>query len=161
MLQLVLAKPNANEEIKKLGGLAELTGAVARQAHIMPDPVDDWLAGIAGDTGGLAGKHRRRSAQRHLARRCAAVLPERRSTTAIPSPRSSTIDVNVADFAKLFGPGGLIDAFTNDHLIGYVDTSHAAVEMAGGLRASTRPRWPPSSRPGASATTSSPAAPGR
>ena len=47
-LQLVLAKPNANEEIKKLGGLAELTGAVARQATSCPTRwTTGWLASPA------------------------------------------------------------------------------------------------------------------
>ena len=32
-------------------------------------------------------------------------------------------DVNTADFQRLFGPGGLIDGFTNDHLLPYVDTA--------------------------------------
>ncbi len=121
-LQLVLAKPNANEEIKKLGGLAELTGAVARQAHIMPDPVDDWLAGIAGDAGGLAGDivddQLNAIWRADVLPFCQSALNDR-----YPFTPDSTIDVNVADFAKLFGPGGLIDAFTNDHLIGYIDTS--------------------------------------
>src|SRR5690606_25596014 len=35
----------------------------------------------------------------------------------------STIDVNTADFARLFGPGGMIDSFTNDHLLPVVDAN--------------------------------------
>jgi type VI secretion system protein ImpL len=29
--------------------------------------------------------------------------------------------VNIADFARLFGPGGLVDTFTKDHLAAYID----------------------------------------
>ena len=40
-----------------------------------------------------------------------------------PFSPDSAIDVNTADFARVFGPGGLIDAFINDHLLPYVDTA--------------------------------------
>ena len=40
-----------------------------------------------------------------------------------PFDPGSVIDVNTADFARVFGPGGLIDGFTNDHLLPYVDTA--------------------------------------
>ena len=39
-----------------------------------------------------------------------------------PFTRSSKADVGMADFARLFGPGGLMDSFFNENLIDYVDT---------------------------------------
>ena len=50
VLQTVTASPDAEQAIKDQGGLAELTGAVANQAAVLPPPLDEWLAGIAGDT---------------------------------------------------------------------------------------------------------------
>ena len=40
-----------------------------------------------------------------------------------PFDQSSAIDVNTQDFQRLFGPGGLIDGFTNDNLQAYIDTT--------------------------------------
>lgn len=122
MLQTVTASPDPQDAIKKQGGLAELTGAVARQAQILPDPIDDWLGGIAGDTSGLTEKAVTSELnaiwRAEILPFCQAALNNR-----YPFSPDSAIDVNVRDFARLFGPGGLIDTFTNDHLINYVDTA--------------------------------------
>ena len=93
----------------------------------------------------LARRHRRRhqrpdrksrhlGTQRDLARRHPAVLPGG-AQQPLPVHPESAIDVNVRDFGRLFGPGGMIDAFINDHLISYVDTASAAVEVARRFRA--------------------------
>jgi type VI secretion system protein ImpL len=122
VLQTVTANPDPQDAIKKQGGLAELTGAVARQAQILPDPIDDWLGGIAGDTSGLTEKAVTSELnaiwRADILPFCQAALNNRYPFTA-----ESAIDVNVRDFARLFGPGGLIDTFINDHLISYVDTA--------------------------------------
>ena len=122
VLQTVTANPDPQDAIKKQGGLAELTGAVARQAQILPDPIDDWLGGIAGDTSGLTEKAVTSELnaiwRADILPFCQAALNNRYPFTA-----ESAIDVNVRDFARLFGPGGMIDAFINDHLISYVDTA--------------------------------------
>ena len=122
MLQTVTASPNPQDAIKKQGGLAELTGAVARQAQILPDPIDDWLGGIAGDTSGLTEKA---VASELNAIWRADVLPfcQAALTDRYPFSPDSAVDVNVRDFARLFGPGGLIDGFTNDQLLTYIDTT--------------------------------------
>lgn len=122
MLQTVNATPDPNETIKKQGGLAELTGAVARQAQILPDPVDDWLGGIAGDASGLT--QRAVTSELNAIWR-ADVLPFCQSAlnNRYPFDAESAVDVNVRDFARLFGPGGMIDAFINDHLLTYIDTT--------------------------------------
>ncbi|MHA6686767.1 type VI secretion system membrane subunit TssM [Mesorhizobium sp. A556] len=122
MLQTVTASPDPQDAIKKQGGLAELTGAVARQAKILPDPIDDWLGGIAGDTSGLTEKAV--TSELNAIWR-ADILPfcQAALTNRYPFDPSSAVDVNVRDFQRLFGPGGLIDGFINDQLIAYVDTT--------------------------------------
>lgn len=122
VLQTVTANPDPQDAIKKQGGLAELTGAVARQAQILPGPIDDWLGGIAGDTSGLTQKAVTNELnaiwRADILPFCQAALNDR-----YPFSPDSAVDVNVRDFARLFGPAGMIDAFINDHLISYVDTT--------------------------------------
>jgi type VI secretion system protein ImpL len=121
-LQTVAASPDPEAALLARGGLPELTGAVANVATLLPPPVDDWLRGIAGDTIGVT---REAIVAELNARWRADVLPF--CTSAIggryPFDPASVIDVNVADFQRLFGPGGLIDSYTNTHLLSYVDTT--------------------------------------
>jgi type VI secretion system protein ImpL len=121
-VQTVLATPNPQQALLQQGGLPELTGAVANVAQVLPDPVDDWIAGIAGDTLGVT---RDAVIAQLNARWRADVLPF--CTSAVqgryPFDGASAIDVNTLDFARLFGPGGLIDGFTNDHLLPYIDNA--------------------------------------
>ncbi|MBP7000314.1 type VI secretion system membrane subunit TssM [Amaricoccus sp.] len=122
VLQTVAASPNPEEAIKQQGGLAELTGQVANQAAILPDPLDDWLAGIAGDTIGLT--------EAAVVSRLNAIwkadgkpLCDAALATRYPFVRGSMIDVTLLDFQRMFGPGGVFDAFTNDELAPYIDTA--------------------------------------
>jgi type VI secretion system protein ImpL len=122
MLQTVTANPDAEQAIKEQGGLAELTGAVANQAAVLPPPLDEWLAGIAGDTTAITEKAvvSKLNAiwKADVLPLCKAALDNR-----YPFDTGSRVDVNTEDFARIFGPGGLIDSFTNDHLLPYVDTT--------------------------------------
>ncbi len=122
VLQTVTASPDAEQAIKDQGGLAELTGAVANQAAALPAPLDDWLAGIAGDTTAITEQA---VVSKLNAIWKADVLPLCKAalTDRYPFEAGSPVDVNTADFARIFGPGGLIDGFTNDHLLPYVDTT--------------------------------------
>jgi len=121
MLQTVQASPDPEQAIKDQGGLAELTGAVVNQAAAMPDPLDDWLAGIAG----LREITEKAVVDQLNAVWRADVLPFCRAALAgrYPFDPGSAIDVNTADFSRVFGPGALIDGFTNDQLLPYVDTT--------------------------------------
>jgi type VI secretion system protein ImpL len=121
-LQTVAASPDPEAALLARGGLPQLTGQLANVAAILPDPVDDWLTGLAGDTISVT---RDAVVAQLNARWKADVLPFCTSATAgrYPFERGSAIDVNTADFQRLFGPGGLIDAFTNTHLLQYVDTT--------------------------------------
>jgi type VI secretion system protein ImpL len=122
VLQTVAASPNPEEAIRQQGGLAELTGAVANQAVALPQPLDTWLAGLARDFRDFAEEAV--VSQLNAIWR-ADVLPFCQAALAgrYPFTPGSTIDVNTADFQRLFGPGGMIDTFTNDHLLPYIDTN--------------------------------------
>ncbi len=119
-LQTVAATPNPEQTLLERGGLPQLTGAVANIAANLPDPVDDWVAGIASDTNIVT---RDAVVEQLNARWRADVLPFCTSATKgrYPFDQGSAIDVNVADFQRLFGPGGLIDSFTNETLLTYID----------------------------------------
>ncbi len=121
-LLTVAASPDPEAALLARGGLPELTGALANLSKTLPDPVDDWIAGIAGDTIGVT----RDAVLAQLnARWKADVLPFCLSATKgrYPFALDSAVDVNVADFQRLFSPGGLIDKFTTDQLLAYVDTT--------------------------------------
>ena len=121
-LQIVAASPDPEAALLARGGLPQLTGALTNVSAALPDPVDDWVAGIAGDT--IAVTRDAVIAQLN-ARWRADVLPfcEAATKGRYPFDQSSAIDVNVADFQRLFGPGGLIDKFTTDNLLTYIDTT--------------------------------------
>lgn len=121
-LQTVAASPDPQSALLARGGLPKLTGAIANEAAALPDPIDAWIAGIAGDTISVT----RDAVLAQLnARWRADVQPFCVSATAgrYPFDPSSAIDVNTLDFARLFGRGGLIDSFTDDHLQAYIDTT--------------------------------------
>ena len=120
-LQTVSASTDPKAALLARGGLPQLTGAIANQAQFLPDPIDDWITGIAGDTINVT----REAVIAQLdARWRADVLPFCTSATRgrYPFDQASAIDVNIADFARLFGPGGLVDTFTTTHLENYIDT---------------------------------------
>ena len=122
VLQTVSNSPDPEIAIKNQGGLAELTGAVAEQAAVLPDPLDDWIAGLASDTSTITVQAvvKKLDAiwQSDVLPFCKAALVGR-----YPFDPNGVNDVNTADFQRLFGPGGLIDGFTNDHMLPYIDTA--------------------------------------
>ena len=121
-LQTVAASPDPQAALLARGGLPQLTGAIANVAQVLPDPVDDWIAGIASDAVIVT----RDSVIAQLnARWRADVQPFCLSATQgrYPFDQRSKIDVNTQDFSRLFGAGGLIDTYINDHLLNYIDTT--------------------------------------
>ncbi len=114
--------PDPEAALLARGGLPQLTGALVNVSAALPDPVNGWVAGIANDTNAVT---RDAVVAQLNARWRADVLPFCSSATKgrYPFDQGSGIDVNVADFQRLFGPGGLIDKFTNDNLLQYVDTA--------------------------------------
>ncbi len=122
VFQRIAASADPEAELVRLGGIAQLTGAVANTADTLPDPVDDWIRGIAGD----AERFQASALENELnAIWRADVLPFCQSALAnrYPFTQGSSIDVNTADFARLFGPNGLMDSFTNDKLLPLIDTT--------------------------------------
>ena len=121
-LQTVAASPDPQAALLARGGLPQLTGAIANEAAALPDPIDQWIAGIAGDAINVT----RDAVLAQLnARWRADVLPFCLSATSgrYPFDQTSAIDVNTLDFSRLFGPGGLIDGYINDNLLAYIDTT--------------------------------------
>ena len=121
-LQTVAASPDPQSALLARGGLPQLTGSIANAATPLPDPIDKWVGGIAGDTISVT---REAVIAQLNARWRADVQPFCQSATAgrYPFDQGSAIDVNTQDFQRLFGPGGLIDKFTNDNLQAYIDTT--------------------------------------
>jgi len=93
---------------------------LAAAAPRLPGPVAALAQqlGKAGSTAAVGGTRAELNAQW-----TAQVLPFCRQATEnrYPIHRAGTADVMLADFARLFGPSGLIDTFFNQHLRPYVD----------------------------------------
>jgi type VI secretion system protein ImpL len=121
-LASAMNSPDPEATLLARGGLAELTGAVANAAKSLPDPIDDWVAGIAGDTIAVT----RDAVISQLNDRWRADVFDfcvKATNGRYPFDEASAIDVNVADFRELFAPGARIDTFVTDNLLPYIDTT--------------------------------------
>lgn len=121
-LQTVAASPDPEEVLRQRGGLGELVGAIADVAQGLPDPIDDWIGGVARETGEMA---RVAVVEQLDARLEADVLPFCRTALEgrYPFTPDSAIDVTLPDFQRLFAPGGIFDEFIDTDLLPYVDTA--------------------------------------
>ncbi len=121
-LASAMNSPDPEATLLARGGLGELTGAVANAARALPDPLDDWVAGIAGDTIAVT----RDAVISQLNDRWRADVYDfcvKATEGRYPFDEGSAIDVNVADFRELFAPGARIDTFVTDNLLPYIDTT--------------------------------------
>lgn len=121
-LASAMNSPDPEATLLARGGLGELTGAVANAAKALPDPLDDWVAGIAGDTIAVT----RDAVISQLNDRWRADVYDfcvKATEGRYPFDEASAIDVNVADFRELFAPGARIDKFVTDNLLTYIDTT--------------------------------------
>lgn len=121
-LASAMNSPDPEATLLARGGLGELTGAVANAANALPDPLDDWVAGIAGDTIAVT----RDAVISQLNDRWRADVYDfcvKATEGRYPFDEGSAIDVNVADFRELFAPGARIDKFVTDNLLPYIDTT--------------------------------------
>jgi type VI secretion system protein ImpL len=121
-LASAMNSPDPEATLLARGGLGELTGAVANAAKALPDPLDDWVAGIAGDTIAVT----RDAVISQLNDRWRADVYDfcvKATEGRYPFDGNSAIDVNVADFRELFAPGARIDKFVTDNLLPYIDTT--------------------------------------
>ena len=104
------------------GGCADLARALEVEAGQLP-------AGAAGIVGSLAGETQavvRDQAKGELAELYRSQVVAECNTivgSRYPFTRGAATDVPVADFARLFGAGGVFDAFYTAHLAPFVDTS--------------------------------------
>ncbi|OIQ33078.1 MAG: type VI secretion protein [Alphaproteobacteria bacterium MedPE-SWcel] len=84
-------------------------------------PMQRWAKQITVGSSGITSEGTRASInaawQSDVLPFCSQALSNR-----YPFNRSARADVAMADFARLFSPGGLIDGFFNQHLAQYVDT---------------------------------------
>lgn len=102
--------------------LTEANQRLLEEARRLPAPVDTWMAGVAADIGSLAVK----TARTRLGNLWAADGASLCSSVVIgryPFDRTSTRDVAMADFVRLFGPSGLFHSFFKDRLEAFIDTS--------------------------------------
>ena len=103
-------------------------GGTARQLEIEAAQLPPAVAGVLGPLAGASQALVRGQAGGELAAlyrseivaECNAIVSGR-----YPFTRTSSSDVPVADFARLFGPGGVFDAFFRDHLALLVDTTRS------------------------------------
>lgn len=101
------------------GGTA--TQRFQQMAARIDGPLKRWASQITSSSTGITADGTRSSIN---ARWQSAVLPfcTQALENRYPFNRRARADVAMADFQKLFGPGGLIDAFFGENLAKYVDT---------------------------------------
>lgn len=87
----------------------------------MEGPIQRWMAQIVAGSSGITSDNTRASIN---ARWQANVLPfcEQALSNRYPFNRRARADVAMADFTRLFAPGGLIDSFFTETLLQHVDT---------------------------------------
>jgi type VI secretion system protein ImpL len=101
--------------------------ALQAEAARQPQPLARWLTAIAASGSALRGGNPRQQLAAMFngsdgpAQLCARVVNGR-----YPFTPTATQDATVADFSRLFAPGGLFDGFVNTLLRPYVDMSGRA-----------------------------------
>ncbi len=127
--QLMGALTEVYQELNKMsfsgvGNSAEGGAAILQfqqAASRIDGPIQRWASQISTGSSGITADGTRASIN---AAWQANVLPfcEQALSDRYPFNRRSRADVAMQDFARLFAPGGLIDAFFTDNLLKYVDT---------------------------------------
>ncbi|KIN70341.1 Type VI secretion protein IcmF [Sulfitobacter noctilucae] len=101
------------------GGTA--TQRFQQMASRIPGPLERWASQITSSSTGITADGTRSSInaawQSNVLPFCTQALENR-----YPFNRQARADVAMADFAKLFAPGGMVDAFFAQHLAKFVDT---------------------------------------
>ncbi len=103
-------------------GQGEALQSLQQQAKRLPAPVDTMVAQIGARSASLAvGQARDELSRRYdeqVARECRELIESR-----YPFARQSANDVPLADFGRVFGYGGVFEAFFRDNLAPLVDVS--------------------------------------
>ncbi|TDL85479.1 type VI secretion system membrane subunit TssM [Meridianimarinicoccus aquatilis] len=117
------------QELNKLnfaGGLGTPDTQVSALAQFQADaarlegPMQRWAQQIAVGSSGITADSTRAGLN---AQWQASVLPmcNQATSSAYPFDRRAAADISMADFTRLFSPGGLIDSFFTQNLAEYVD----------------------------------------
>jgi type VI secretion system protein ImpL len=119
--------------LAKAGG-GEAVKSLQLDASLLPPPINALVAQVAGHSEVLTvGQARGDLDQRYreqVVRECSEVVSGR-----YPFARASGVDVPLADFGRLFGPGGVFDGFFKDNLSPLVDTSRTPWSWRAGATA--------------------------
>lgn len=106
----------------------------AQQAEQLPPPLGNWMATLSGRgralTASTAGEALRNAQRQAAGRECALLVSGR-----FPFVPGSSNDIPLRDFADLFGPGGRMDRFAQQALLGKVDTSGRGWQWNPGMAA--------------------------
>ncbi|GHC69548.1 type VI secretion system membrane subunit TssM [Limoniibacter endophyticus] len=125
--QLSRASTSSGDVAQMFDVDSQLTNAnqdLIQEARTLPAPVDQWMASVSADIGGLAVKTARGRIGNIWAASganlCGNIVSGR-----YPFDRESSRDVAMADFVRLFGPSGLFQSFFKDRLEPFVDKSES------------------------------------
>ncbi len=92
------------------------------ESGVQPEPLGRWLATLARQTTALTARNVRERLNSawsgEMARYCRRAFSNR-----YPLIKDSTNDANLSDFARFFGPQGMMDSFIAKHLSPFVDTT--------------------------------------
>lgn len=104
------------------GSVGGAAGKLKLQAKRQPPPLGAWVTDLAEGSSSLTLGNARGHVNSIWT---SQVLPfcQRALGGRYPIARNSSQEVTLADFARLFGPGGLIDGFFQKYLAAFVDTS--------------------------------------
>ena len=95
-------------------------------ANAQPEPLSHWLRSLTTTSSALTIDKARAGAQGRVKEVWATgIAPQCRTALAgrYPFVKTAMEDANLIDFARLFGPGGLIETFSQQHVLPFADTS--------------------------------------
>ena len=95
---------------------------IRAEADRLPQPVQRWIRGLSEGVSGVLGGQVRSRIQRAWSAE-AQPFCERAIAGRYPIVRSARAEITLEDFARFFGPGGLLDRFFSDYLSPFVDTT--------------------------------------
>ncbi|WP_370260992.1 type VI secretion system membrane subunit TssM [Limnobacter sp.] len=132
-----LAAVQAAQNSKSPPPPAEQLNALQMNASLMPEPIESMVSQLAGHgsaQGRAAERANLNSELRPLLEVCQRTVGNR-----YPVQATASADILTQDFARFFGPGGLMDQFFQSHLAGLVDTGHAVWRFKPGSDGSQAP----------------------
>jgi len=119
---LTLLATNPSQAALANAGLQTQVASLRANANRLPPPFSDLMLRAAGSFEGELTNSSHAQLTRALGDQvtgaCQQIVPNR-----YPFTRGSSQEVPLADFGRLFSPGGIIDRFFNQNLTALVDTS--------------------------------------